>query len=423
MQDDRRKFIKTSSSFFALPTIGYLAMSASESLAQSRPVSNQTLDNLLKGAVANGDVPGVVAAVTNSSKTTYEGAFGERVLGTGVPMTMDTVMWLASMTKPIVGTAAMQLIERGKMSLDQPAAQIISQLGEVKVLTGWDSNGQPILRAPKTQITIRHLLTHTAGFTYDIWNPETARYHKTFNVPRAGSGKKAGLNIPLSFDPGTQWEYGINMDWMGQVIEAVSGMTLGAYIKNNITDPLDMPSTSFKISPEMRARMAKVHQRGPQGSGLTVTQNETNQNPEFEPGGGGLYSTAQDYLKFMRMILSKGSGNGNQILKKETVELMARNAIGPLRVKMLPSQNLGASLDAEFFPGIAKTWGLSFMINEETAPTGRSPGGLSWAGLANTFFWVDPKKDMAGVVMMQVLPFVDTKALNVFTNFEKIVYS
>ncbi len=200
------------------------------------------------------------------------------------------------------------------MSLDQPAAKILPQLGEVKVLTGWDAGGQPLLREPKSQITIRHLLTHTAGFTYDIWNPETARFHKTFNVPRAGSGKKTGLNIPLSFDPGTQWEYGINMDWMGQVIEAVSGMTLGAYIKTNITDPLGMSSTSFKISPEMRTRLAKVHQRTPVGTSLTVTQNETNQNPEFEPGGGGLYSTAQDYLKFMRMILSKGRGNDQQLL-------------------------------------------------------------------------------------------------------------
>ena len=421
MQNGRREFIKTTGSAFALPALASIAMSAQNAQAQS--ISSQAADQLLKEAVSKGDVPGVVGAVTTSAQTIYEGAFGERVLGGGVPMTMDTVMWLASMTKPIVGAAAMQLVEQGKMSLDQPAAKILPQLGEVKVLTGWDAGGQPLLREPKSQITIRHLLTHTAGFTYDIWNPETARFHKTFNVPRAGSGKKTGLNIPLSFDPGTQWEYGINMDWMGQVIEAVSGMTLGAYIKTNITDPLGMSSTSFKISPEMRTRLAKVHQRSPEGTSLTVTQNETNQNPEFEPGGGGLYSTAQDYLKFMRMILSKGRGNGQQLLKAETIELMSKNAMGPLRVKMLPTQNKGASLDAEFFPGVPKTWGLSFMINEERAPTGRSPGGLAWAGLANTFFWIDPKKDVAGVVMVQVLPFVDTKSLNLFTNFEKLLYA
>jgi CubicO group peptidase (beta-lactamase class C family) len=421
MQNGRRKFIKNTGSVLALPALANLSMSASH--AQALSMSAQVADNLLKDAVTRGDVPGVVAAVTTSSQTTYEGAFGERVLGQAVPMTMDTVMWLASMTKPIVGAAAMQLIEQGKMNLDQPAAEIIPELGEVRVLTGWDSAGQPLLRAPKSKITVRQLMTHTAGFTYDIWNPETARYHKTFNIPRAGSGKKAGLKIPLSFDPGTQWEYGINIDWLGQVVEAISGMTLGGYIKTNIADPLGMSSTSFKISPEMRSRMAKVHQRAVDGTTLTVTQNETNQNPEFEPGGGGLYSTAQDYLKFMRMILNKGRGNGQQLLKPETVELMSKNAMGPLRVKMLPTQNKGASLDAEFFPGIAKTWGLSFMINEERAPTGRSPGGLAWAGLANTFFWIDPKKDVAGVVMMQVLPFVDTKALGLFTNFEKWVYA
>jgi CubicO group peptidase (beta-lactamase class C family) len=224
------------------------------------------------------------------------------------------------------------------------------------------------------------------------------------------------------FDPGQRWEYGINLDWAGQMVEAVSGMRLSQYIKQNITDPLGMASTAFKITPEMRARLAKVHQRGEDGAKLTVTAFEVPQEPEFEAGGGGLYSTANDYQRFMRMILNGGRGNGNQILKPETVALMSRNAMGSLRVRMLPTQNLVLTRDAEFFPGIPKTWGLSFMINEETAPTGRSAGSLAWAGLANTYFWIDPKKNIAALIMMQVLPFVDARSLALFTAYEKAVY-
>jgi CubicO group peptidase (beta-lactamase class C family) len=168
--------------------------------------------------------------------------------------------------------------------------------------------------------------------------------------------------------------------------------------------------------------MAKVHQRGSDGK-LTVTDFELLQEPEFEPGGGGLYSTASDYQRFMRMVLNGGTGNGNRILRSQTVEQMSCNAIGSLRVRMLPTQNPVLSCDAEFFAGVPKTWGLTFMINEEVAPTGRSAGSLAWAGLANTYFWIDPKKDIAGVVMMQVLPFVDAKALALFAAYEKAVYS
>ena len=308
----------------------------------------QSSDALLCTAVSAGDVPGVVAAVTTPSSTVYEAAFGVRTLGQTSAMDLDTVMWIASMTKPVTGSAAMQLVEQGKIGLDDPAAKIIPELGTVKVLDGWDANGQPRLREPKTAITLRHLLTHTAGFTYDMWNPDNGRYLKVMNVPRAGTGKKAGLRIPLMFDPGQRWEYGINLDWAGQMVEAVSGMRLSQYIKQNITDPLGMASTAFKITPEMRARLAKVHQRGEDGAKLTVTAFEVPQEPEFEAGGGGLYSTANDYQRFMRMILNGGRGNGNQILKPETVALMSRNAMGSLRVRMLPTQNLVLTRDAEF---------------------------------------------------------------------------
>jgi methyl acetate hydrolase len=382
-----------------------------------------TADTLLKQAVQAGHVPGVVAAASSSEGTLYEAAFGERALGQGVAMTPDTVFWLASMTKPIVGAAAMQLVEQGKLTLDEPAAKFLPELADVKLLTGWDSTGQPVVRAPQAQITLRQLLTHTAGFTSDIWNVDSARYLKTMNLPRAGSGKKIALSVPLTFEPGTRWEYGINIDWVGQVVAAVSGMRLGEYIQKNITEPLGMTSTGFRISPSMRMRLATVHQRDSVTGTLSTTPFEVSQDTEFDPGGGGLYSTAGDYLRFTRMILNQGRGNGHQLLKPETIALMSKNAMGPLRVSLLRTQNPAASLDAEFFPGIEKSWGLTFMINEQQAPTGRSTGSLAWAGLPNAFFWIDPKKDLAGVILMQVLPFVDPQALGLFTAYEKAVYA
>jgi CubicO group peptidase (beta-lactamase class C family) len=223
------------------------------------------------------------------------------------------------------------------------------------------------------------------------------------------------------FDPGERWLYGINIDWAGKMVEAVSGEPLGVYLHENLFSPLGMDTTAFKITPQMRARLAKVHQRGDAGQ-LTPIDFEMTQDPEFEMGGGGIYSTAGDYLMFVRMILNRGKGNGNRVLKPETVDLMSRNAMGDLKVTLLKTIIPPLSHDAEFFPGMPKSWGLSFMINEETAPTGRPAGSLAWAGLANTFFWIDPKTGVGGVYLSQVLPFVDSRTLSLFYGFEKTVY-
>ena len=326
------------------------------------------------------------------------------------------------MTKPLVGTAAMQLVEQGKLNLDEPAARVVPDIDRIQVIEGWGADGQPLLRKPTRQITLRHLLTHTAGFTSDVWSENSARYLKLHQLPRAGSGQRKAIDIPLSFDPGERWEYGINIDWVGLMVSAVTGLRLGEYIKQHITAPLGMASTGFNITPDMRTRLAKVHQRAATSDALTVLPFEVPQEPEIDPGGGGMYSTASDYLRFTRMILNQGKGNGHQLLKPQTVALMSKNAMGPLRVSMLPTYNKEMSLDAEFFPGLEKTWGLTFMINEQTAPTGRSAGSLAWAGLPNAYFWIDPSKGIAGVIMMQILPFVDTHALQLFNDYESAVY-
>ncbi len=380
----------------------------------------QEADALLKRGVDAQEVPGVVAMAATRNDVIYQGGFGKRVLGQDSAMTPDTVVWIASMTKALTGAAAMQLVEQGKLSLDDPASRILPELGKVQVLDGWDGDS-PRLRAPKRAITLRHLLTHTAGFSYDLWNPDIGRYMKVRNVPPILTCQNVALTTPLIADPGDRWEYGTNIDFAGKMVEAVSGKRLGAYLQDSLFSPLGMKDSAFRINSSMRARLAKIHQRGDDGK-LAPIELEIPQDPEFEMGGGGLYSTAGDYLKFVQMILNQGKGNGNQVLKPETVALMSRNAMGDTRVRLLKTAAPSATNDAEFFPGMPKSWGLSFMINDERAPTGRSAGSLAWAGLANTYYWIDPAKGVAGVYLTQILPFADVKSLPLFYGFEQKVY-
>jgi CubicO group peptidase (beta-lactamase class C family) len=399
------------------------ALLASGAAGRIRAESSLTnsADTLLKGAVDAGDVPGVVAMATDRNGAIYEGGFGARVLGQSLAMTPDTVAWIASMTKAVTGTAAMQLVEEGKLELDKPAALWVPDIAHAQVLQGWDSDGQPRTRPPKRPVTMRHLLTHTAGYAYEIWSTDVQRYQKVKGIPGIGTCQNAALTTPLLFDPGERWEYGINIDWVGKTVEAISGRRLGDYMKENIFDPLGMDNTAFKITPSMHARLAKVHARGEDG-GFTPTDFAMPQDPEFEMGGGGLYSTAGDYLKFVRLFLNKGNVNGNQVLQPETVSLMSRNAMGDNKVRLLKTAIPPLSNDAEFFPGMPKSWGLTFMINDEVAPTGRTAGSLAWAGLANTYFWIDQQRGIGGVYLSQVLPFADAKALPLFYAFEKTVY-
>jgi methyl acetate hydrolase len=381
----------------------------------------ESADALLRGAVEKGEVPGVVALATTANGTIYEGGFGARALGGGAAMSADTVVWIASMTKALTATAAMQWVERGKLDLDGAAARWVPALGAVQVLDGFDAAGKPKLRPPKQPITLRHLLTHTAGFAYEIWSPDIIRYQQATGTPGIITCENAALGTPLLFDPGERWMYGINIDWTGKIVEAVAGMGLGAYLKEHLFDPLGMSNTAFKITPAMRSRLAKIHQRGEDGA-LQPLDLELTQDPEFEMGGGGLYSTAGDYAKFVRMILNHGAGEGGRVLKPETVNLMSHNAMGDKRVVRLPSAIPPLSNDAEFFPGSSKSWGLSFMINDETAPTGRSAGSLAWAGLANTYYWIDPTKGVGGVYLTQILPFADVKSVPLYLAFEAAVY-
>jgi methyl acetate hydrolase len=382
----------------------------------------QNLDSLLGRAADAGDVPGVVAMVTDRERTLYEGAFGKRALGEEAPMTTDSVVWIASMTKALTGAATMQLVEQGQLDLDAPASRYAPRIGEAQVLEGFDAAGKPLLRAPKRPITLRHLLTHTAGYGYEFWSADIGRYLEATGTPGIISCTEAALSSPLLFDPGERWMYGISIDWAGRMVERVSGLKLGEYLQRNLFEPLGMNDTAFRITPSMRSRLAKIHQRNDDDS-LTAGELEIEQSPENEMGGGGLYGTAGDYLRFVRMILNDGRGDdGRRVLKAETVQQMSRNAMGATRVTMLKSAAPPLTNDAEFFPGLEKSWGLTFQINEQKAPTGRPAGGLMWAGLANTFYWIDRESGVGGVYLSQILPFADKKSLPLFYEVESAVY-
>ena len=383
---------------------------------------SERIDGLLSGAVSDGSVPGVVAGVTSADGDLYLGGFGERVLGGGDEMTPDTVGWIASMTKAITGAAAMHLVEQGRLDLDAPASEVVPQLADAAVLEGFDDDGKPRTRAPRRAITLRHLLTHTSGFSYEIWSEAIGRYQEATGTPGIITCENAALTTPLLFDPGDGWDYGINIDWAGKMVETVSGRSLGQYLREQFFEPLGMNDTAFRITDGMRARLAKIHQRGDDGSLEPQMELEIPQDPEFEMGGGGLYGTVGDYLRFIRMILNRGRANGESVLRPETVDMMSRNQMGEIRVNALKTAIPPLSNDAEFFPGMPKSWGLSFMINNEEAPTGRSAGSLGWAGLANSFFWIDPAKGIGGAYLTQVLPFIDEKAFPLYIAFESAAY-
>ena len=388
--------------------------------------SKSEIDQLLRRMSDAKEIPGVVAMAATSKERIYQGAFGKRDLSKGDAkdneMTADSVFWIASMTKAITAAAGMQLVEQGKLSLNDPIGKVLPDLAAPQVLDGFDAKGEPKLRPAKKPITLRHLMTHTAGFAYDMWNGDMVQYLDKTGTPAVTTCKNDALKTPLMTDPGTRWEYGTNIDFVGKAVEAASGKRLDAYLRDHLFTPLGMSDTAFKIGNAQRKRLVAMHQRNEDGS-LGTIPFELEQDPEFHMGGGGLYGTAGDYLKFTQMILNKGRGNGNQVLKPETVATMGQNHIGDLAMGKMISSVAFATNDVDLYPDIVKKWGLSFLINTAKTPEGRSPGSLAWAGLANTYYWIDPARDVAGVILMQLLPFADRKCLEAFAGFERGVYA
>ena len=382
----------------------------------------QRLDDLLAAGVKNGYVPGVVGALVDKNGLTYLGSAGERTIGTGDVMTTDTVGAIASMTKAITGAAVMQLVEQGHLDLDAPAETYCAELASPQVLEGFDDAGQPISRDARSQVTLRNLLTHTSGYAYDFTDPNLDKWFEATDSPRASTRRLASLNTPLMFDPGTKWHYGIGIDWAGVILERVTKLKLGAYFAEHLLEPLGMVDTSFACTPNMLERKATVHIRTPDSSFMAIQMPQA-ESSEFDSGGGGLFSTMSDYTRFMRMILNDGELEGTRVLSAETIAQMATNHMGDIRVTGLKSANPAFFSDADFYPGIPKSWGLTFLINEEPLPNGCPAGALTWAGALNSYFWIDKTTGIAGCYLSQVLPFFDAGASGHFFDFQTAVYS
>jgi len=376
-------------------------------------INSAKIDETLRSGIARRKIPAVVGMVATEGKTIYEGAFGTRD-SSGTPVRVDSIFGIASMTKAITTVAALQLVEQGKVQLDEPVSRLLPQLAKLEVLDGFDPASKPMLRPAKTQITLKHLLTHTSGLCYDNWDAGMFRYTSQSNEP--------GKVGPLMFEPGARWQYGQGVDWAGRLVEALSGMSLEEYFRAKILGPLDMKDTSYIMPATKFDRLVSTYRRQDDGT-LKQDTRQLPTPPKTFNGGGGLYSTVGDYVRFMQMILGKGRGKNNaQILQAKTVASMQVNQIGDLTAGKMKSSRPNISSDVDIQPGFTEKWGLGFLINTTAYPHGRSAGSLAWAGIANTYYWIDTKRSLCAVLMMQFYPFVDKEAVGLLGDFERSVY-
>jgi CubicO group peptidase (beta-lactamase class C family) len=394
----------------ARPALLVLVSVAAPWSARAEPA----LDQRLRTAIERKDVPGVVVIAGDRGRVLYQGAFGMAEAGAGRPMTADAIFRIASMTKPVTAVAALQLIEAGKLALDDPAAKYLPELGQPMVFESFDAaTGEYKLRPATAAITVRHLFTHTSGLGYGFTSAVLDKFK-----PRDGERYPVG---PLLFEPGTQWIYGTSTDHLGKIVEKISGQDLETYFREHIFTPLGMKDTSYNVPAEKQARLVNAHRRGADGAVAEQPRTPPSTATRFN-GGGGLYSTAGDYLRFLQMLLNGGELNGARVLSRKSVALIGQNQIGVVGVRAVKSTQPSVSGDFTFVDDNRDKWGLGFQITTAAVPGKRSAGSLSWGGINNTYFWLDSTRGVAGVIMMQFMPFADVKALRIYDAFERGVY-
>jgi len=367
---------------------------------------NSTIDAVLRAAVDSGAVPNVVGVAADDDGVIYEGAAGPRAVGADEPVTADSIFRIASMTKMVCTVAALQQRERGNLDLDAPVDTYCPGFADVQVLDGFDGDGRPKLRAPTSRATVRQLLTHTTGLSYGFWNTDISRWGRT-------SGAGSVFTTPMVADPGTTFEYGISTDWLGKVVEAAGGQSLDEYLTEHIFAPLGMTSTAFLLDDEQRARCVPVHVKDQHGDWVT-TDIDWDQHPDYWAGGHGLYSTPRDYLRFQRMLLGAGTLQDARVISRSSVHEAFTNQIGDLH---FPSEMRTAdpASTCDFVAGPGKKWGWGLLLDDT--------GSGRWAGIFNTYFWVDPAARLTGAIYTQFRPFVDPPALQTYADFERALYA
>ncbi len=376
------------------------------------------MDRVLQDAVAAQDVPFAVAMAGNSGGITYCGAAGETA---GRPAAEDTAFRIFSMTKAVGSVAAMILIDRGKMSMDTPVADILPDWNGLRVLDGWNGD-EPVLRAPDTVATVRHLATHTSGLEYEFWNEDVPRYLEVTGNPSILTGQLASLlSYPLTCDPGTRWGYGPGIDWLGRVVEEIDGRRIDAFCREEIFEPLGMTDTAFE--PDLLTdRLCDVSIRGEDGH-FAKFELAPPPRPEFYGMGHALYSTAPDYMRFLRMVLNGGALDGARILPEAAVNAMCADRMNGLTFRKMVTSAPALTADLELFGGTKATHAFAFLRNEVDQPGRRSAGSLTWAGVCNTHYWIDPAKDLCAVIMTQSLPFVEPSFMKTYDAYEAALYA
>lgn len=381
----------------------------------------QRLDEVLSGAVSRGIAAGLMAVVTDREGELYLGGAGSLTAGEDRPVTVDTMFRIASMTKPLVTVGALQLIESGRLSLEDEVASILPAFGELGVLESVDGES-PRLRPATSAATIRNLLTHTSGCGYWFGNANLARYQELTGLPDIIESRLGALDAPLMSDPGTRWEYGTSIDWLGRVIEAVTDQDLAAYLGEHVLGPLGMTHTTFTPDEQARARLMTLHERR-EGGGVVVSEREWIEEPEFYAGGHGLYSTAGDYGRFMRAILRGGELDGQRVLRQETVDLAFSDQLNGLPLPdLVPTQAPWLVHDVVALP-FRQTWGFGVQLMLEDIPQMRHEGSGFWSGVLNTHFWIDRASGVAGAVLTQLVPMFDEAMLETLAAFEMTVYA
>ena len=380
------------------------------------------LDGLLRAATDSGDVPGVVAVIADDRDVIYAGASGKRSLGGVDAFEPDTIAFYASMSKAVTATAAMQLVEKGKLPLDAPAASVCPEIDELRVIDGFGADGKPKLRKPRSRMTLRQMLTHTCGSSYEFCDPAVLRYLEVTRTPDILTSTLATMKRALLTDPGVRWDYGLGIDWAGRMVEAASGLRLRDYMKQNLFEPLGMRETAFGVADALRPRLAGVHARKPDGGLASISFEIPGADAEVDMGGHGLYGPMTDYIRFLRTILNGGSLDGARILEEKTVATMRSNQTGDIAMVPIKTSMPDFTNDIEFYPGVEWRYAISFAMNLQDIPAMRSAGSLAWAGITNSYYWIDPKKKVAGVVLTQILPFFDAKVLALAGAIEQAVY-
>lgn len=371
------------------------------------------IDDVLRRAVQAAGLTGAVAMAATRSGVIHSLAVGER--DHDAPMGLDSVARIASMTKAITSAVALRLVERGLLDLDDPICDVLTELAEPMVFERFGVDGRPILHPGRTLVTLRHLLTHTAGYGYDTWNQPMGHIQASLQLPRIPTSSDELRRMPLLFEPGTQWNYGINIDIVGRACEVVTGLRLDELIRMEITEPLGMTDTLFVPGPEQEARRIAVHQRGPEGSLDRLDLTVATELP-FLAGGGMLHGTAQDYMKFLQAVLS------GDILGPEMFEVFTTAQTGDITMVPMISSVPALSNDVVLYPDQALKWSLGFMVNSQPTAEGRSAGGLAWAGLYNSYYWIDLHRGVCGLFMTQLLPFADPATLHAFRDYERAIY-